>query len=452
MRKRRLIYGTGALISVISTIGIIVAINYLLFRTDIRFDVTQGKLHTVSSATIRALNSVQDEIIIIGFYKETGVDRSGFVDLAKEYTRRNDNIKIRLVNPDQEPAVAKKYGVKEYGSVVLAKDENVVKLRLTDPITGGILKNSEEEITNALLKLTRDSQKTLYILTGHGQRDMGNSVDAQGLGLLRKTILDEGYEVAEFMILRGDDLPIKDSILLVAAPTQAFSLSEIQYIKNYLNSGGRAIFMIEPRAGNEIASILAGYGFDISDDVVIDPSSKLEGGGDIAPIVSDYPYHEITEDFRFATIFPYSRSIDVSNGSYDTAVLANTGEYSWSETNFDLFDEGVAQKEATDRSGPLGVAAIGENGNNGRIAVFGSADFVSNVFLEFSGNRDFFLNTLNWISGDENLISIRPKKLNSGNLTITTKQVDIIFIIIVVVIPAVILFSGIAIWWKRRVL
>ncbi len=448
MIRRKFIYGTGAFISVVSTLGIIIAVNYLLFRTDIRFDVTQGKYHTVSAHTVRVLNSVEDEIEIIGFFKETGIDRGGFQDLVKEYSRSNDNIKVNLINPDKEPGIAKKYGVKEYGSVVIAGGDKVVKLRLTDPITGGILNNSEEEITNAILKLTRESEKTIYFLSGHGQRDMGDSVDAEGLGLLRKTILDEGYNVKEFFILRGEELPSKNSILLVAAPQKAFSLKEIQYIKNYLNRGGRAIFMIEPRSGNEIASVLKGYGFELFDDVIIDPSSKLEGGGDIAPIVSDYPYHEITEDFRFATIFPYSRSIDVVGG-FNSTVLANTGEYSWSETDFELFNEGVAQKEESDNAGPLGVAAVGENPEHGRIAVFGSVDFVSNIFLEFSGNRDFFLNTLNWVSGDENLISIRPKVVNTGNITITSKQVNLIFLFTVVMIPAVILFSGLAIWWKR---
>lgn len=449
MRRRKLIYGTGAFISVVSTLGIIIVLNYLLFRTDVRFDVTEGKFHTVSAQTVRVLKNVEGEIEIIGFFKDTGVDREGFQDLAKEYSHRNDNIKVKLINPDKEPGIAKKYGVKEYGSVVIGRGDKVVKLRLTDPITGGILNNSEEKITNAILKLTRESEKTLYFLTGHGQRDMGNSVDAEGFGLLRRTIIDEGYNVKEFLILRGEELPRENAILFVAAPIKAFSLKEILYIKNYLNHGGRAVFLIEPRSGNEIASVLKGYGFELSDDVIIDPSSKLEGGGDIAPIVSDYPYHEITEDFRFATIFPYSRSIDVLS-DFNATVLASTGEYSWSETDFELFNEGVAQREESDKGGPLGVAAVVENSAKGRIAVFGSADFVSNIFLEFSGNRDFFLNTLNWVSGDENLISIRPKAVNTGNLTITTKQVNLIFLFTVVIIPAVILSSGLVIWWKRR--
>ncbi|MEZ4546210.1 MAG: hypothetical protein R3B51_00045 [Thermodesulfobacteriota bacterium] len=102
-------------------------------------------------------------------------------------------------------------------------------------------------------------------------------------------------------------------------------------------------------------------------------------------------------------------------------------------------------------AGPLGVAAVVENEENkSRVAVFGSVDFVSNIFIDFSGNRDLFLNTVNWVSGDENLISIRPKSGQVGKLAITNKQTNVIFFFTVIMIPAVIFFSGIAIWWKRK--
>ena len=77
-------------------------------------------------------------------------------------------------------------------------------------------------------------------------------------------------------------------------------------------------------------------------------------------------------------------------------------------------------------------------------------DFVSNIFLDFSGNRDLFLNTVNWVAGDESLISIRPKTYKQGKLTITKKQANVIFFFTVVMMPAVIFISGIAIWWRRR--
>ncbi|MCI0480242.1 MAG: hypothetical protein L0213_01485, partial [Candidatus Dadabacteria bacterium] len=238
---------------------------------------------------------------------------------------------------------------------------------------------------------------------------------------------------------------------IISAPKQALSLKEITDIKDYLDQGGKAVFLIEPRSGGELVSILKNYGFAIADDIIVDPSSKLEGGGDIAPIIAQYAHHDITEGFRYATIFPFSRSVDVvEQDGADTTVLANTGEYSWSESNFELFDQGVAQQEEGDKKGPLGVAAVSEDGDNSRIAVFGSVDFVSNIFIDFSGNRDLFLNTVNWVAGDEYLISIRPRAAKEGKLTITKKQTNIIFFFTVVLIPAVIFFSGIGIWWKRR--
>lgn len=451
MKRRRLIYGTNALVSILSVCGILIVVNYIFFKTDFRIDLTEGQLYTVSENTIGVIENISGDVEILAFFKDIGMDKSEFRDLIKEYTRRSDNIEVTFVNPDKEPGIAKKYDIKEYGTIVLVDGEQTIKVRLSDLISGGILKNSEEEITNALFKLNRQINKTVYFLTGHGERDIKDDIEPEGLGVLKGALRDEGYDVKEFLLLRGGGIPKANTVLIVAAPKKAFSLKEINEIKQYLGQGGKAIFMIEPRSGAELVSILKGYGFEIGDDIIVDPSSKLEGGGDIAPIVAEYAHHDITEGFRFATIFPYSRSIDIIDASgVEATVLAHTGDYSWSETDFELFDEGVAQQEDTERAGPLGVAAVGEDERSSRIAVFGSVDFVSNIFIDFSGNRDLFLNTVNWVAGDENLISIRPRSAAQGKLTITKKQTNIIFFFTVVLMPAVIFISGIAIWWKRK--
>ncbi|MEQ9618044.1 MAG: GldG family protein [Deltaproteobacteria bacterium] len=451
MKKRRLIYGTNMLVSVISICGILIILNYIVLKTDIRVDLTEGKLYTASENTVSVIENLNDDVEVLAFFKDVGMERSQFQDLIKEYSRKSGRIKVSFVNPDKEPGIAKKYDIKEYGTVVLVSGKKTIKVRMADHISGGILKNSEEEITNALFKLNRNVSKTVYFLSGHGERDVKDEIEPEGVGVLRAALEDEGYNVREFMLLREDRLPEASSVLIVAAPKKSFSLKEINMIKDYLDRGGKAIFMIEPRSGAEIASVLKGYGFEIGDDIIIDPSSKLEGGGDIAPIVAEYAHHDITEGFRFATIFPYSRSVNVINeNGMSSTVLAETGEYSWSETDFELFDEGVAQQEEDDKAGPLGVAAVIESERDSRIGVFGSVDFVSNIFIDFSGNRDLFLNTVNWIAGDENLISIRPRTLRQGKLTITKKQTNIIFFFTVIMIPAVIFLSGIAIWWKRK--
>lgn len=451
MKNRRLIYGTNALISIISTVGILIILNFLASKSDFRLDLTDTKLYTVSDNTVKVLDELQSPIEITAFFKDTGEDRNEFRDLIKDYSRRTDNLKVKVVNPDKEPGLAKKYEIKEYGSVVVEYGDETIKLRLGDPISGGIINNSEEEITNAILKLSRNINKTVYFITGHGERDIGDDVEPEGLGVLKNALIDEGYNVRELLLAKGGALPAENSVLVLAAPKQALTLKEIGDIKEFLERGGKAVFMIEPRTGGEIASVLKSYGIALSEDIIVDPSSKLEGGGDIAPIVGEYTPHEITDDFRYATIFPYSRSIAVLEAEDSSSVvLAHTGQYSWSETDFENFDQGVAQQEESDKTGPLGVLAVSENGSRGRIAVFGSVDFVSNIFFDFSGNRDLFLNTVNWVSGDENLISIRPKSAEQGKLTITNKQTNVIFFFTVILIPAVVLFSGLAIWWKRR--
>jgi ABC-type uncharacterized transport system involved in gliding motility auxiliary subunit len=196
--------------------------------------------------------------------------------------------------------------------------------------------------------------------------------------------------------------------------------------------------------------ILKDFGFDMGNNVIVDPSSKLVGGGDIAPIVAEYPPHEITADFKFATLFPYSRSVGVTQkDSFITTVIAKTSEYSWAEDDLKLFGQGIAEKNADDKPGPLGVAALSEK-NDGRIAVFGSVDFASNRFIGFSGNSDFILNTTNWIAGDEQLISIRPKVAKQSKLALTVSQMRTVFFLTVVALPAIILLSGVAVWWRRR--
>lgn len=451
MRNRRLIYGTNTLISIIATVGILVVLNIFASRSSFRIDLTDTKLFTVSDSTVEVLNELESPLEIVAFFKDTGSDRKEFQDLIQDYTRRSSNLKLNMVNPDKEPGLAKKYEIKEYGSVVLLYGGETIKLRLHDPLTGGILSSSEEEITNAILKLRRNINKTVYFVTGHGERDIGDDVEPEGLGVLKNALIDEGYSVRELLLPRGGELPGENSVIVLAAPKQSFTLKEIENIKSYLSSGGSAVFMIEPRSGSEMVSVLKSYGIALTDDIIVDPSSKLEGGGDISPIVGSYAHHDITDDFRYATMFPYSRSVGVIDSeSASASVLAETGEYSWSETDFDSFDEGVAQRDEFDTHGPLGVFAVSENGERGRIAVFGSVDFVSNIFFDFSGNRDLFLNTINWVSGDENLISIRPKSSEPGKLTITDKQTNTIFFFTVILIPAVVLFSGLAIWWKRR--
>lgn len=450
-KKRFLLYGANALIFVLIILGILVALNYWAFKNDNRFDLTRERLYSLSDQTIKVLGGLDTEIEVLAFFKEVGPDRKEFQDLINGYTRRNRKIEVRFIDPDKDPGIAKKYDVNEYGTVVLISKNQNLKVKLADPISGGIVDNAEEEITNAIIKLSKDIKETVYFLSGHGERDIQSDSEPEGFGRLKHALEDESYDVKELLLLKELSIPKENSVLIVAGSKKPLDQKEIGIIKKYLDSGGKAIFMIEPRSGEDLVLLLKGYGFDIKNDIIIDPSSKLAGGGDVAPIVAEYPSHEITSEFKFATLFPYSRSVGIikSNGIRPT-IIAKTSQYSWGETNFALFDQGTVQRDPGDEPGPLGIAAVSEVGEKAKIAVFGNVNFVSNRFFNFSGNSDFFLNTLNWLTGDEHLISIRPKVAKESNLVLTGKQMRIIFSVTVVILPAIVLLSGIAIWWRRR--
>jgi ABC-type uncharacterized transport system involved in gliding motility auxiliary subunit len=452
MRRRRiLIHGTNALVLTLLILGILAVINYLSWKIGSKLDVTRERLHSVSDQTIKVLNGLDKDIEVLAFFKDVGLDRLEFQELMGEYIGRSHRIKFRFIDADKEPGVARKYEIDDYGTVVLSSGDREIKVKVSDPISGTIKNNTEQELTNALIKLSSDKKKGVYFLVGHGERDINNNSDAGGLGKLKRTLEEEGYEVGELLLLRESIIPSKNSILIIASPAKPLSEKELGDIKKYLDEGGRAVFLLEPRLGGDLVSLLKDYGIEVENDIVIDPSSKMVGGGDVAPIVAQYPNHGITDNFRLATIFPFSRSINVtSKDNVTNKLIANTSQFSWSERNLSLFDQGSAQQDDGDKPGPLGVAEVSEIGEKSKVAVFGSADFVSNRFFGFSGNSDLFLNTVHWIVGDENLISIRPKVAEGGKLTITQNQLTVIFMVTVVLFPAIVLFTGVGVWLKRR--
>ncbi|MGQ0794005.1 MAG: GldG family protein [Deltaproteobacteria bacterium] len=452
--RRSVIYGANAFIFTVVILGIIAAVNYVAFKRGegVRLDVTRGKIHSLSNQTVRVLGSLQDKIEILAFFKQVGVDRREFQDLAQQYENKSQMLEVKFIDPDKEPGISRKYGVSEYGTVVLLKGDRTARLNLSDLISGGIVEDCEEQLTNALIRLSSDIRKTVHFLGGHGERDIGDKTKPEGFGLLAAALRDEAYQVKELLLLRDAKIPPKDSVLIIAGAKKPLADREIEIIKKYIRDGGKAVFMIEPRSSEDLAVLLKRYGIGFGDDVVIDPSSKLVGGGDITPIVADYAPHDISDGFHFATIYPYTRSLEALSAGEGirAAVVAATSEYSWAERDFTLFEQGIAQNDPTDKAGPLGVFAVSEVGRGARIAAFGSVDFGSNRFFTFSGNGDFFLNAVNWVLGDEHLISIRPKSAGGATLSMTESQMKLIFTFTLVVFPALALFFGTVRWWKRK--
>jgi ABC-type uncharacterized transport system involved in gliding motility auxiliary subunit len=340
--------------------------------------------------------------------------------------------------------------------------------------------DTEQELTNTVIKVVSGKQRKVYFTQGHGERDTAGS-DPQGYNAIAMALGHENYTLDKVVLAQQGSVPDDASIVVVAGPKIDFFPAEIDALKKYLDKAGKLLVEIDPpdkpdsQPLTNLVALAHDWGFDVGTNVVVDASGmgKLIGTDASVPVVSTYPPHAITERFQLLTAFPLARSVaPVSGGvnGHTPQSIAETGPRSWAEADIKgLMTTGqVSLDEAKgDKKGPVSIAAAvsatstaaGETtpppGDTApkpetRVVVFGDSDFVANSGLGIQGNRDLFLNTLGWLSQQENLIAIRPKEADDRRLTLTATQQQNIMWLSLVIIPGFIFASGVYTWWRRR--
>ena len=257
-------------------------------------------------------------------------------------------------------------------------------------------------------------------------------------------------------------MPKDCTVLLVGGPRFDLVAPVVTAIKTYVDNGGRALILLdapvggakEPIAENAaLVAQIAEWGITANKDLALDTSGvgQIFGLSEVVPLISSYESHPIVTPMTgVATGFPLSRTIDVKTGGggkWTASKLLSTSENSYATTN--LSSREIQINPERDKKGPLNLAAAASSGNS-RVVVAGSSNWISNSFLSFNGNRDLFLNMVNWLSSDEELISIRPKDPEDRRLALSRAQMTLIFYTSVLLLPLGILASGLSVWWKRR--
>jgi ABC-type uncharacterized transport system involved in gliding motility auxiliary subunit len=197
---------------------------------------------------------------------------------------------------------------------------------------------------------------------------------------------------------------------------------------------------------------------------------KLIGTDASVPVAANYPSHPITQRFQFLTAYPLARSVTAVMGGVNGHIaqsFVETSPQSWAEADVKaLLTSGQVMLDESkgDKKGPISIAAAVSAASTEppkpgeadapkpetRVVVIGDSDFVSAAGLGISGNRDLFLNTVGWLSQQENLISIRPKSPSDNRITLTATQQTNIMLLSLLIIPAFIFGSGVYSWWRRR--
>jgi ABC-type uncharacterized transport system involved in gliding motility auxiliary subunit len=464
-RRRSFIYSGNMLLVVVLVLAILVLANYFLSKHNYRIDFTASKVHSLSDQSVTVLKNLKTDVSLKCFFRETNYSRAAMENLLKIYAYHSPRIKYEFIDPDRNPGLVKRYGVTQDGTTILEAGDKESRTTGT----------TEEDVTNALIKVTRASKKVIYFLEGHGEEALDETGD-DGYSDVKAELEKLGYEVKKQTLALANTFPKDCALLVVAGPQKDLLPEELDTIKKYIQSGGRVLFMIDPETVTGLTPFLTQYGFKLDNDVVVDTVSRLLGGDYFMPVVSEYEDHPITRKFGYATFFPFARSVEISEthpeGETLTA-LAKTSPNSWAER--ELQEKQVKFNKDKDRQGPINLAAVatlkiqpeippapegrpGEKAaeapkpteKEARLGVVGDSDFVKNRYYGLSGNGNFFLNIVNWLTEESDLISIQPKTQTPRTIQLTPAQGRLVFLVSVVILPLIILVLGLAVWFRRR--
>lgn len=450
--RRTTKYGLNAAVMVLLILGVIVLVEAVSYRHNWRADLTENRRHSLSPQTVKLVKELKVPVKATAFFRPDQPGKRTAEDLFKQYAARSDGkFTWEVVDADRNPLLAKRYGIETYGTVVLeatVKDGQVKEEKLLDA--------EEEKLTNGLIRVIREGKRVIYFLKGHGEKDAASS-EKTGYGQVKASVEKLNYEVKDLLLARETKVPDDAAILVVAGPQKDLLPNEIDALAGYVARAGKVFFMVDPFQAPGLQPLLQRYGLGVGQDVIIDinPQGRLLGAGPEIPVVGDYVAHPITREFRFATFFPVARTVTVADKGPEgvsAQALARTSSESWAETSQEQIRTGQVKPDPGEARGPLTIAAVAtvdardvpadRKGAKARVVLIGNSSFAANAYLNLSGNRDFFLNTLSWLAEEENQIAVRPKESRTAPVFLTAAQGQVLFWVPVVLLPLAMVVAG----------
>jgi len=456
-------YGTSAIVSAVLGIVILGLIGFLSARYSHRFDVSEGGIHTMAPQSVELLESLEEDVLITAFFTET--EAPPIRDLLDRYAYESERVQLRFVDPNSAPGL-----IDELGLSTEALASGLVRLSLDSGDSILVSEFSEPNITNAIRKLAKSTGKKVYFLSGHNEREIEPAPDADvafatgpdSFGRAAEALRNETYEVEPLLLATLGEIPDDASAVIIAGPTRPLLAGELDALRRYVDGGGGLFVAIDPRSQTNLYDLLGGWGVRLGDDVIVDRALAVFGQA-TTPLAGEYDgKHPITSALREPTLFPLVRSVELDAAAEsDFSVLAKTGRDSWAERDLDAWRQsGRAEFSGEDLEGPVPLAVAGsprvaseegvETAGAGRLVVFGDSDFATNEYLDALRNRDLFINSINWLAGDVEQISIRPNVSRASSFQMSQDQFRLIQYLSLFVLPEAIAIFGVVMWWRRR--
>jgi len=438
--------GLNSIVAVVLVGAILVILNFLAARHAPEWDYSETQHFTLSRQTYQVLRKLEQPVAIKVFAHERSPNFAAFRDLLNTYTKETSKVTVEFIDPERQPDIAKTYAISEIDTAVV--ESSAQKIYLNDA--------SENEVTNALLRVTQTAKKHLVFLTGHGEKGLTDQ-QSSGLSRAQDALEKQGYQIDAIPNMTSEHIPTTTTVIM-ASPQEPLPKDEQANLQHYLEQGGHLLLLVDPQNHDSVDALTQQWGVTLGDGIVVDEEHRLGRGSPTALQIRSFTGHDITDEFTVPILLPVSRYIDfdMENGQdWEFVSLAQTSEKSWAEMNTTTTNPELNIEE--DVEGPLTIAAAltaktatQEDKTPAKIVIVGNSAFVTNGYLTYPGNTDFFLKTIAWLADEGHLVSITPKEPAFRPFVPNPSQEQALLFFQVLFLPLFTLFLGFSVWKKRR--
>ena len=448
------------LLQIAATLGVagtLFTAEAILARHDWRIDLTPEKRFTLSDHSRQVLAGLKHPVEITAFLRSDDARNSEIEDLLARMQRVSAQLCYTVVDVNRNPAVARRYGVDSYGSLVV--DSNGRRAVTSDA--------REAPIVTAILQVTRPTRAVIYFLTGHGEHDLTNTDRETGYSAVRSALQQASYDAQPLNLLGENEVPADAGVVVIAGPRRDLLPAEVEKLAGYVAGGGGLLVLLDPDTPPILCAFLRRFGVQTEASVIVDPDNRLFAGDSFTmtvPGLSDK--HPASATLNALPLFSGTRAVSFagSDPGIRGIEFLHTAPSSWRTPTRDLARAGTAFVADRDQPGPISVGvsllvnaqadsvAEAKGVPPARVIIIGDSDFANNFFIDYLGNKDLLLNSIEWLSGGHAPLGERPTLRTPGvnQFFVSARQGRLALLIGTVLEPAAVLFVGTVIVLRRR--
>ena len=478
---------------VLVLIGVAAGLGYLATRHHVQRDITYNTINSLEPGSIEVLKQLDGPVTITVYATEQdarlGDIRKIIRDFLSLYQRYKADIHLVFIDPEKDEEKTRAAKIRFNGEMVVeyaGRSEHLTKIN--EPI-----------LTGTLLRLAHTRDQTVMYLDGHGERKLDGIANFDLGSVFGAKLKQNGFHISSLNLALAQEVPNNVSVLVITQPQLDLMRGEVDKLLRYVDRGGNLLWLVDAGPQHGLERLAEKLDLQLPPGIVIDPAATEMNAPSTWSLGATYPPHAITRNFNLITAFPTARPLIWNENPTDSdespmdsnqsklwqhSVLVEVAARGWVSRNkpgdklpprhggVEPSGAGGAAEQLLPQSagsasnvsqlrfdkqhdipGPSVIAMALQrriNDRDQRIVVVGNGEFLSNSYAGNGGNVDLGVNIVNWLAGEENLITLQPRAAKDSKLVLSKLELNVISISFLLMLPLLLAGVGVFIWRKRR--